>query len=1095
MTKFFTNSDENTLLNKFRGVFENNPDLEWFDALVGYFRSSGYFAIRPYIENVPHVRILVGINTDSILARYNEQGLLFRGDPEETVREALVNLKRDIAECSYDRIIEQGILQFVEDIVANKIEIRAHTTRKLHAKIYIFRPKNWNEHHQGSVITGSSNLTDAGLGACKISNYEFNVLLNDYDDVAFATREFEELWNESAPILPAQIEKIKTESHLNDAVTPFELYIKMLSAYFGRGIDYNPDSVQLPSGYKKLSYQIDAVNQGYNKLAQYNGFFLADVVGLGKTIVALMIARKFFFGNGFPEHISRILIITPPAVKNAWEKAVEDFGLNTCRIVTNGSIHKELKRFATYDLVIVDEAHKFRNSNSDGYDILQRLCKNSQASAGGMVGKDPSRKKVILISATPLNNSPADIQSQVYLFQDGGNTNLDIPNLDEFFKEIKREYEVARKLDSESGKKRIASLYERLRDMVISPLTVRRTRADLINNESYKNDLLEQGIVFPEPQTPVKMFYRLSPDLDYLFDRTLNCLARELNFSRYKAIGYLKPEPKSKYAAADIASVQLQHIMKCLLVKRLDSSFFAFKSSLRNFRSAVEAMLKMLDDDHVFIMNDVDVTTLILEDKVDELLQIFERKRVEAPEMSIFRCADFEDAFKKDLEHDLRLLKELEDEWNIVDDDPKYDEFLRRLKGELLDKKRNPSCKAVVFSEAEDTTKYLSERLKNDGLTKVLAVYAKNRDSLEDTIASNFDANLKGEEQKNDYDIIVCTEVLAEGVNLHRAAVIVNYDTPWNSTRLMQRVGRINRIGSRNDKIFIYNFFPTAEVNDAIELEKKAAMKLHAFHHALGSDSQIYSPDDEEPGSFGLFNPNITEEQDEHLRILLWLRKFRNDNPEWFKRISDLPLKIRSGRVADVSSTLPPVSTVVYLKNEKRDTFFAVGRDKYRVISFLEAEKLLRCDENTPRYGLPDEHYVHIRRSLEIFEQQLAEDAGKRNVVNTSLTPNEKKAIAFLDAYKKQDFVNDEERKKILAAQEAVRQKRFTKLYKDVNKLANNRIRPIENLKPLLLLIDKYITNANAVPDERPSGAEAMSHGGPPAVIISETILQPEERK
>ena len=376
MTKFFTNSDENTLLNKFRGVFENNPDLAWFDALVGYFRSSGYFTVRPYIENVPHVRILVGINTDSILSRYNEQGLLFRGDPEETVREALVNLKRDIAECSYDRIIEQGILQFVEDIAAKKIEIRAHTTRKLHAKIYIFRPADYNEHKHGNVITGSSNLTDAGMGTGKgPANYEFNILLSDYDDVVFATEEFEALWAEGADVLPARLATLKEETHLNDTITPYELYLKFLIEYFGRGVEFDPSAANdLPEGYKRLSYQTDAVNQGFDLLRKHNGFFLADVVGLGKTIVACQIAKKFFFSNGYPVHIGRTLIIVPPAVRDSWQETIGKFQIHNVDIVSSGSLHK-VRHPDRYDLVIVDEAHKFRNDSAGMYDQLQRICK------------------------------------------------------------------------------------------------------------------------------------------------------------------------------------------------------------------------------------------------------------------------------------------------------------------------------------------------------------------------------------------------------------------------------------------------------------------------------------------------------------------------------------------------------------------------------------------------------------------------------------------------------------------------------------------------------------------------------------------------
>ena len=1088
-TRFFTNDGENTLLNKFKGVFQDNSDIDFFDALVGYFRASGYFAIRAYLENVPHIRVLVGIDADHILARFNEEGLLFKGDDEATVKEALANFRKDIATCGYSRDIEEGICRFVEDVATGKIEIRAHKTRKLHAKIYIFRPKNWTEHHQGSVITGSSNLTDAGLGASKTSNYEFNVQLHEYDDVAFATSEFEKLWNEATQILPEQIQTLKTKTHLNDQVTPFELYVKMLASYFGTGIDYNPDAVDMPPKYKKLSYQIDAVNQGYDKLCKFNGFFLADVVGLGKTVVALMIAKKFFYGNGFPDHISKILIICPPAVRKSWENTVDDFGLKTCKIITNGSIHKEERHFKSYDLVIVDEAHKFRTASSEGYDILQRLCK-SDAPKGGTLGKNPEHKKIILISATPLNNGPADIRSQTYLFQDGGNTDLDIPNLDEFFKSLVKRYNDARLLPIDEAKPIIQEVNEELRSNVIFPLTVRRTRADLMNNDLYRDDLEKQGIVFPESTTPVQMFYKMSKDLDFLFDRTLECLAKELNYSRYMAIGYLKPEPKSRYSnIADIASRQLPVIMKNILIKRLDSSFHAFKRSLRHFLDSVDAMLKMLDNDQVFILHKVNVTDLVMNDEVDKLMAIFERKHDDDPSAAVFKADDFESDFRKKLEEDKKILEDLWEFWELVEDDPKYDEFLKTLKSTLLNKRKNPSGKVVVFSEAEDTTRYLQDRLAKDGITRVLAVHAGNRDSVQEKIAANFDANLDKELRRNDYDIIISTEVLAEGVNLHRAGLIVNYDTPWNSTRLMQRVGRINRIGSTNKSIAIYNFFPTSEVNDTIELEKKASLKLLAFHHALGSDSQIYSPDDEKPGSFGLFSANYTEEQDERLSILLWLRKFRDEHPERFKMIVDLPLKIRTGRRENdlTHSMFPAEATVAYLKNAKRDLFFAVSRQgDAEVISFLDAEKMLRCEENEPRQDIPDIHYGHITGFLDGFEKRHQETAGKRQAVANTLLPQQKQALKYLNAVLGLAIVNDMERRLMEKAKDAISQQKYVKLYKEINAISKNKLKPIENLKALMRVIGKYIDESPVEEEQRQDDGEA---GGRPDIIISETLI------
>ena len=276
-TKFFTNEDSNTLLNKFSGVFKHNPHIAEFDALVGYFRSTGYFKIRPFLEAVPQIRILVGINVDAIIAKYKNEGLLLRsiGDPEDTKRDYLNALKQEIDDADYSQELEQSILQFIEDIATEKIRIKAHPTRKLHAKIYIFRPKDFNPHSGCEVITGSSNLTEAGLGAGgHTSNYEFNVSLRDYDDVKFATDEFEKLWAEAVDILPTEIEAAKNKTFLKDEFTPFELYIKLLIEYFDKEIDFDPNNIKdLPEGFMRLTYQLDAVHQGFEILEKHNGFF------------------------------------------------------------------------------------------------------------------------------------------------------------------------------------------------------------------------------------------------------------------------------------------------------------------------------------------------------------------------------------------------------------------------------------------------------------------------------------------------------------------------------------------------------------------------------------------------------------------------------------------------------------------------------------------------------------------------------------------------------------------------------------------------------------------------------------------------------
>lgn len=1028
-TNFFTNEKENTLLEKIEGVFKYKK-VHFFDALVGYFRASGYFRIRKFIQQTPHIRILVGINIDKLTYQANQQGLRFSPNGEQSQEEFFKEVKKNIQEAKYDKEVEDGMYQFIEDIVSRRIEMRIHPKQNIHAKIYIFREEVYHPHGYGSVITGSSNLTEAGLE----KNFEFNVELRYDDDIQFATETFEKLWAESVEIDITHIEKIKTESYLNTDFTPYEVYLKFLLEYFGKSIDFDPNSVSdLPKGYKKLSYQIDAVNDGYSKMMKHNGFFLSDVVGLGKTIVSALIAKKFFFANGFPMHRSHILIIVPPALKEGWERTMTEFKLDNYKIITNGSLHK-LKNPSLYDLVIVDEAHKFRSDTASMYNELQKLCKTKTLHADGSLHD----KKVILVSATPLNNKPEDIANLVYLFQDSKDSTLEEGNLQRFFREQIDKYRKAKDLkDIELISKEVKAIYEKIRVKVVEPLTVRRTRTDLMENEAYRKDLEKQNVHFPDVKAPHKIYYQLDTELEELYDKTIRYLNGKehdtLKYYRYQAIKYLLPPKKDKYQKADLISIQLAGIMKTLLVKRIDSSFYAFKQSLKRYYQANKVMLDMFEKGVIYIAPNLKVNELLSEGREDELIQQIEEAQYTDPTIEVCTPEDFETIFIDGLKQDGQILKELVESWDKVTYDPKLDIFINEyMKGKLFDKSINQEGKLVIFSESKETTKYLSDALKANGFNCVLTVQSDNRNDKMPALEANFDANYKGE-KKNDYNIVISTEVLAEGVNLHRANVIVNYDTPWNSTRLMQRIGRVNRIGSTAKEVHIFNFFPTAKVNNDIELEKKAKMKLFAFHAALGEDSQIYSTD-ESPESFGLFDKNVDEERDEKLRYLMWLRQLKEETPDLIKRINKMPLRARVGR----KSKLIPMSTITFIRNKRRDAFTFVREDgSIEELTFLEAVKEFEARIEEKAIPLHDKHHEQVAKAIEVFSEKEEEAKAVTKKVVTNQGPNEKKALSYLDALVHAPNITDEEVDLIEKAKRAISTGKFQQLQRDINKLQN----------------------------------------------------------
>lgn len=1048
-TNFFTNEKENTLLEKIEGVFKYKK-VHFFDALVGYFRASGYFRIRKFIQQTPHIRILVGINVDKLTYQANQQGLLFNPNAEQSQEEFFNDIKRNIQEAKYDKEVEDGMYQFIEDIMTGRITMRIHPKQNIHAKIYIFREAEYHPHGYGSVITGSSNLTEAGLE----KNFEFNVELRYDDDILFATNTFEKLWAEAVEIDITHIEKIKNDSYLNTNFTPYEVYLKFLLEYFGKSIDFDPNSVSdLPKGYKKLSYQIDAVNDGYAKMMKHNGFFLSDVVGLGKTVVSALIAKKFFFSNGFPTHRSHILVIVPPAMKDNWEDTLAEFKLDNFKVITNGSIHK-IKTPELYDLIIVDEAHKFRSDTASMYNELQKLCKTKTKHYDGSLHD----KKVILVSATPLNNKPEDIANLVYLFQDSKDSTLEEGNLQRFFREqIDKYNKLKKQRDIALIAEDIKSIYEKIRIKIVEPLTVRRTRTDLMENDAYRKDLEEQNIHFPDVKAPRKIYYQLDTELEALYDKTIKYLSDKTNglkYYRYQAIKYLKQDKKSKYKKADTISIQLAGIMKTLLVKRIDSSFYAFKQSLRRYYEANKVMLDMFSNGTVYIAPNLNVNELLSEDREDELIKLIEEAKYTDPTIEVCTPDDFEEGFEEGIKADNAILEELVGLWDAVVTDPKLDVFIQYLKDTLLDKSINQEGKLVIFSESKETTKYLFDSLKNNGFSKIMTVQSDNRDTQMPLLKENFDANYKGE-KKNDYNIVISTEVLAEGVNLHRANVIVNYDTPWNSTRLMQRIGRVNRIGSTAKEVNIFNFFPTAKVNNDIELEKKAKMKLFAFHAALGEDSQIYSTD-ENPESFGLFDKNVDEERDEKLRYLMWLRQLKEDNPDLIKRISKMPLRARVGR----KSKLIPMSTITFIRNKRRDAFSFIREDgSIEELTFMEAVKEFESRIEEKAIPLHGKHHEQVAKAIEMFseKEEEAKTITKKAVVGQG--PNEKKALAYLDGFIHVPNITDDEIVLIEKAKRAISSGKFQQLQRDINKLQNATKKAPVKVVILLEQLMKIITS------------------------------------
>jgi superfamily II DNA/RNA helicase len=411
----------------------------------------------------------------------------------------------------------------------------------------------------------------------------------------------------------------------------------------------------------------------------------------------------------------------------------------------------------------------------------------------------------------------------------------------------------------------------------------------------------------------------------------------------------------------------LAFIKQTQLSQRLESSFFAFKKSLGKITNSTKQMIEMYERDNVFIAPDLDISDLLSRGMTDEEIEI-EILKIddEKPKNKKFKQTDFKNGFIEGLRNDYENLSALNEKWQNVQphNDPKWNIFITLLKDEYFDSNKNELGKLVIFTESADTLYYLTDRLKNETTYKVLSITSDNRNREFETIRENFDANFEGE-FKNNFDIILTTDVLAEGINLHRANVIVNYDTPWNPTRLIQRLGRINRIGTKAHSIYNYNFYPSEQGDDRINLRHKSLVKLQSSHSTFGEDNKIYTLD-EIIDQFSMF---VEKEEDKDIRTeyLEWLRKFREQNEDQFNAIRKMPLKIRCIRKTSENET-----SIAFVRNGDHKNIYFHSQGKSMSIPFEKAVKIFEALKNEEGIlPIPEIHYKQINSIINQFEKDI----------------------------------------------------------------------------------------------------------------------------
>jgi len=1016
MKNFITNSNTANLRKRLIELIQKSDELKF---LVGFFYFSGIRELYEGLKEKPDqkIKVLVGLNVDS--TNYGVLELAGQDDQlsdEEKTYKFFQSVKKSLNTENFDteEFYEQ-VRFFIQLIRDDKLMLRK-TYNPNHAKLYLFKLEEGQVGRKNLFITGSSNLTRAGL----TTQEEFNVEISDFG-FEDAESYFDALWEEAVKITEHEeakrklIEIVEKETLIKE-ITPFEAFVLVLKTYLDsfeeRKIGQSLVKTLEENGYIPYQYQLDAVKQALAVIDNNNGVIIADVVGLGKTVIACSVAKELK---------KRGIVICPPGIigdrnKNSgWKKYLEEFGLSKegWEVWSLGDLENIadfVNKHKDIEVVIVDEAHRFRNQDTKDYESLKNICRN---------------KIVILLTATPFNNRPGDILSLLKLFITPKKSSITLENnlVDKFkafrgtFDRLgyitkywnspnnaKREKAEAyfqsffedKTIDLKKVAQRSHYLARQIRD-VIEPVTIRRNRLDLQANPYYKDEVKNLSKV----ADPKEWFFELTKEQSLFYDKVIGQYfgdpeeGGQFKGAIYRPFEYDVERAKianEKLSEKDnrqfIQQRNLYDFMRRLLVKRFESSFGSFEQSIRNFKRITEKILEFIKKtgkgdcyNGQYILDRALLEKIYVLDleEIEKYLAEYTEKinNGEYPKNHrIYEINKFDDkkGFIDDINSDLIMFDDILAQLSTLDlvkNDPKTACLLNNIRKEVKQKpaKGEPKRKIIVFSEYLDTVKYLESSLRKYFGERILVIAGDLPAHKISQINKNFDAAYH--EQNDDFDILLSSDKISEGFNLNRAGLVINYDIPWNPVRVIQRVGRINRISKKVfNELYIVNFFPTEKGAELVKSREIASNKMFLIHNTLGEDAKIFDID-EEPTPSGLFkriqqNPDEQEEESFYTKALKEFEKIKKDAPELIAALKNYPPRIKVAKKHSENELL------VFLKkgrlyihclkyeNEK-------GPDIYQA-SFEEVFDKIACAQDEKALSLSGsfwEAYENVRKFKE----------------------------------------------------------------------------------------------------------------------------------
>jgi len=782
-------------LKDFLNHYLAREDKQNLDIATAFFRIEAYGMVEPLFQRIKRFRLLLG-KSPEVHSDQNLGTLL------------LQMIKEEVEHYPLDPEPASLVQRFIEFLKQDHVEVRLYEKQFLHGKAYITNQL---------TIVGSSNFTPAGLTA----NGELNLVGLESEAKYVREEWFNKFWEEATDFKQELIAILENSRFGSKEYTPYEVYMKALFELQRADIEAMEEAkdhslLQPASRVKLTEFQEDAVHRVMSRMKKYGAAMVADSVGLGKTWIAKKVIEEF----GFYKR-KKFLIICPAQLRGMWEAEVKDLILSPFIVSQEelaqkdflGKVKGVLKSgLKDVSLVVIDESHNFRNPLSNRWENCFALLEQIHNDNG-------MKPFVLLLTATPINNSIWDLYWQIMLMTLMNHTAFlkdGIDNVFQFFKKVEKQ-------DNP----------ELLGD-ILNEISIRRTR-DYIKKNYPGATIHDKPIIFPERQLE-NVDYQLDAAFAGLYRSISRTISDELTMAYYRLLEYKKAE--SLTAEEEFAlgrMVALAGIFRTILLKRLESSVEAFRTSVQKHIVFLETLLKYLENGKILTKKAFQKYIVNMDEETPEdielVLQDFNKE--------VFRY----DELVSDIKKDIHLFKDklLKPVQNIHPGNDAKLLKLMELLNELL-----PKGKVVLFTYYADTLEYIYQFLESHELSKKFKL-AK----IHGGVSTNTRAKIVEDFMNGKIDAIFSTDVLSEGQNLQNAQFLINYDLHWNPTRMIQRAGRIDRIGSPFEKIFVYNFFPEQELEDLLRLVAILQSKIRDIDHSVGLDQTVLG-EEVHPKVFGI---------------------------------------------------------------------------------------------------------------------------------------------------------------------------------------------------------------------------------------------------